>query len=619
MKFKAVIALVAAIAVIGGILAYASGKSNSLNPSKENHYDVIVIGGEPEGVAAAVSAARNGAKTLLVEERDGLGGLMTFGKLNFIDMVQGIDKNSAVGGIFKEWHEQVGSGSAFEIIQAQEAFLKLVEDEPNITLALNTEFTDVHKDEINTVTGATLESAEGTKTVYGKRFIDATQDADFAVEAGAPYFVGGEDINLKDRFMAVTPVIQLSGVDWDGVRKAAEDEVFGPAEVTDSVAWGFSELHYDYRPAEENTRLRGLNLVRTKPEGQDEQFYINALQIFGVDGLDEQAKKQALEIGNREAEHITEYLRANFPGFEQAEISELPTELYVRETRHVISEYMLPMSDIWKNADHWDSIGYGGYPVDVQATSINDYGYVLSSPTQYAIPFRSLVPLEVENLVVVSRSAGYSSLAAGSARIIPTGMAAGEAGGAAAVHSILEDLTFRELSGHKEEMNELRYTLSRQGAMVDRFELPYPYQGKWFDESVQFLMDYGLVVGGYTNDLQVDEPLKALSFSNLLSSGLSRIDPTMHDQVAGKLNAANNKTGFDNQIFTRDSLASFLIEVFTSETPGPQPWEQAVEAGLINKKIYKQIAKDRELVRAEGFYVAYHLLSTVQKGDSLGK
>ncbi|QDY44761.1 FAD-dependent oxidoreductase [Planococcus glaciei] len=315
MKFKAVIALVAAIAVIGGILAYASGKSSPLNPSKENHYDVIVIGGEPEGVAAAVSAARNGAKTLLVEERDGLGGLMTFGKLNFIDMVQGIDKTSAVGGIFKEWHEQVGSGSAFEIIQAKEAFLKLVEDEPNITLTLNTEFTDVHKDETNTVTGATLESAEGTKTVYGKRFIDATQDADFAVEAGAPYFVGGEDINLKDRFMAVTPVIQLSGVDWDGVRKAAEDEVFGPAEVTDSVAWGFSELHYDYQPAEEITRLRGLNLVRTQPEGQDEQFYINALQIFGVDGLDEQAKKQALEIGNREAGAYYGIPSRQFPGF----------------------------------------------------------------------------------------------------------------------------------------------------------------------------------------------------------------------------------------------------------------------------------------------------------------
>lgn len=614
MKFKAVIALVAAIAVIGGFLAYASGKSSPLNPSKENHYDVIVIGGEPEGVAAAVSAARNGAKTLLVEERDGLGGLMTFGKLNFIDMVQGIDKNSAVGGIFKEWHEQVGSGSAFEIIQAKEAFLKLVEDEPNITLALNTEFTDVHKDETNTVTGATLESAEGTKTVYGKRFIDATQDADFAVEASAPYFVGGEDINLKDRFMAVTPVIQLSGVDWDGVRKAAEDEVFGPAEVTDSVAWGFSELHYDYQPAEENTRLRGLNLVRTQPEGQDEQFYINALQIFGVDGLDEQAKKQALEIGNREAEHITEYLRANFPGFEQAEISELPTELYVRETRHVISEYMLPMSDIWKNADHWDSIGYGGYPVDVQATSINDYGYVLSSPTQYAIPFRSLVPLEVENLVVVSRSAGYSSLAAGSARIIPTGMAAGEAGGAAAVHSILEDLTFRELSGHKEEMNELRYTLSRQGAMVDRFELPYPYQGEWFDESVQFLMDYGLVVGGYTNDLQVDEPLKALSFSNLLSSGFMRIDPALHEKYAGKLQSMKNTAGFEEQSFTRDSFASYIIEVFTSETPGKQPWKQAFEAGLVDEELYGRIDSNRGLIRAEGYYAAHYLFNTVETG-----
>ena len=181
------------------------------------------------------------------------------------------------------------------------------------------------------------------------------------------------------------------------------------------------------QPVEENTRLRGLNLVKI-----DNDYYINALQIFGINGLDEESKKEAIEKGKRETENILAYLQKEFPGFEDAKIASFPTELYVRETRHILAEYQLSMADVWTNRDHWDSIGFGAYPVDVQAQTPQDYGYVLSDPKQYAIPFRSLVPKEIDGLLVVGRSAGFSSLAAGSARVVPTGMVTGEAAGVAA-------------------------------------------------------------------------------------------------------------------------------------------------------------------------------------------
>lgn len=620
MKFKVGLAGAALAAIIFGIAWLFETSSASKAPLSKESYDVIVIGGEPEGVAAAVSAARNGAEVLLVEERSGLGGLMTFGKLNFIDMVQGIGGHNAIGGIFKEWHEMVGADSAFEIERAKSAFLELAEKEPTLTLSFNTELKNAVKDGNSTVIGAVLTTQGKEFTVYGSRFIDATQDATFATDAGAPYYLGGEDINLKDRLMAVTPVIHLRGVDWEGVKRAAKEETFGPAEVTPSVGWGFSELHYDYKPKEGNTRLRGLNIVRTTPEGGEEQFYINALQIFGVDGLDKKSKTEALEKGNREAEHILSYLRANFPGFENAVIAEPPSELYVRETRHIKSEYMLPMSDIWKNADHWDSIGFGGYPVDVQATSLEDYGYVLSSPVQYAIPFRSLVPLEIENLLVVSRSAGYSSLAAGSARIIPTGMAAGEAGGAAAALSLEKNITFRQLANNEKAIQELRTGLKNQGAMLDHFDLTYPYEGEWFDGAVQFLMDYGLAVGGYTNDLGVEEPLNTISFSNMLSMGLLRIDQELHSLHKSRLDAIYALEGVEQQILTRNGAASFMISVFTDEQLESDPWNQVLELGLIDSFIHEKIPEERELVRAEGFYLNYWLLAELKKkveaGDS---
>ena len=574
-------------------------------PELAEQYDVVVIGGEPEGVAAAVSAARNGSSVLLVEHRDGLGGLMTFGMLNFIDMVQGIGGDSAIGGIFKEWHQLVGGGSSYDIELAKAAFLKLVRDEENITLALQTDFTSVIV-ENGTVTGAELQNENGDFTVNAERFIDATQDADFAAEAGVPFNVGGEDINLKDRLMSVTPMIHLTGLDWDGVKQAAEDEVFGYGEVTPIVAWGFGDLHTTYPAVEENTRLRGLNLVRVP--GDEEHYYINALQIFGVDGLDEASKAEGLERGIRETEHIVKWLRENFPGFENAEIASFPDEMYIRETRHMKAEYILPMSDIWTHADHWDSIGFGGYPVDVQATSVNDYGFILSSPVQYAIPFRSLVPLEIDNLLVVSRSAGYSSLAAGSARIIPTGMAAAEAGGAAAAQTIAADQTFRELSQSEEAIEELRATLADQGAKVEHFNIEYPYEGEWFDGAVQYLMDYGLAYGGYDNDLQVDEPQGALGFLKTLSNGLVHTDDRLKEQYGQQLSEVTARVTSAEEMLTRDAAGAYLVEAFSEEVVSGNAWEQAFELGLIDETIYTRIDSERELIRAEGYYLLHSVL-----------
>lgn len=236
MKFNIGLTVSALEAIVFGFFWIFDTTSPRQAPVlSETRYDVIVIGGEPEGVAAAVSTARNGAEALLVGERSGLGGLMTFGKLNFVDMVQGIGGHNAVGGIFKEWHETVGADNAFEIERAKKAFLDLAEKEPTLTLSFNTDFKNSVKDGSSTVIGAVL-SAQGIEfTVYGSRFIDATQDASFATDPGAPHYLGGEDINLKDRLMAVTPVIHLTGVDWEGVKRAAKEETYGPAEVTHSV------------------------------------------------------------------------------------------------------------------------------------------------------------------------------------------------------------------------------------------------------------------------------------------------------------------------------------------------------------------------------------------------
>lgn len=550
-------------------------------PSKvDTNYDVIVYAGEPEGVAAAVSAARNGAKTLLIEEREELGGLFTYGMLNFIDLPKGSKGDTVTTGIYKEWKQLLHTKVTFGIEEAKAAFYKLVSEEENLTLLPQSKLKDaiVEKNELKAIT---IENKYREQTVYAKSFIDASQDADLASLAGAPYFLGAGDLDNPDRKMAVTLMIHLNGVDWLGVFKAVREKTFGPARMNLHAAWGFEKLHEAYQPVNSNTRLRGLNLVK---EGDD--YYINALQIFGIDGLSEQSKKEAIEIGKAETEHIVKFLQQNFPGFENAKIASYPTELYVRETRHILAEYQLSMADVWTNRNFDDYIAYGSYPVDVQAQTPNDYGYVLSAPAHYGIPFRSIIPQQIDGLLVVGRSAGYSSLAAGSARIVPTGMGVAEAAGVAAVMAIDENATFRELSKNSSFAEKMRNQLKKQGAYVNPLKSKYPYQGEWIDEHVQTVINKGLVSAGYNNDLGLETEISNFEFLQTLYSAIVRtnknssiIDSKKLNEYYAKLYSLEKK-----EIFLED-VTTLLSSIFQLENSV----EGLQQAGLYSDELLQHI------------------------------
>lgn len=573
------------------------------NNGLENVYDVIVVGGEPEGVAAAVSAARKGAKTLLVNRHKDLGGLFTYGMLNFLDIPQGEYGRTVSKGIFEEWHKLVGGSSSFDIIKCKIAFLKLVKEEPQITLLTETVVLDsILKD--NKVSEIKLRNKkQGIFYVKAKAFIDATQDGDFAAISDVPFYTGAEDIGMKDKSMAVTLMIHLKNVDWKKIKETAKSKKFGEALVRDNVAWGFPKLHYNYIPVEKNTRLRGLNIVKINDE-----YFINALQIFGVNGLDEGSKKEAIEIGKKETRNVLKFLQKEFPGFEQAQIASFPTELYVRETRHIIAEYQLPMSDIWTNKDHWDSIGIGAYPVDVQTITPYDTGYVLCDPKQYGIPFRSLVPKKVEGLLIVGRSAGYSSLAAGSARIVPTGMVTGEAAGVAAALAIENGVSFHEMSQNAQLIERLRSKLEDQGAFVNHFYTDYPYKDEWYDESIQTLINYGLVVGGYNNNLKVEDVVTIQNFIYLLKGAISRSSPNNHN-LKTKLEVILSKfTGNRNETIKLNEATSILSELLIEENTESSDLKLLVDKNIIPDNIAEKISNENhELQRKE----VYALLAAV--------
>jgi len=488
-------------------------------------YDVIVMGTEPEGIAAAVSAARNGMKTLLLGEDAALGGLMTIGELNFIDMCESRDSTLLTQGFFQEFYDAVG-GSAFDITEARNFFLQVATAEPLLTLRTNNVFT-APLVEGNAIVGVVTEENGVQRTYRGSRVIDATVDADVAAAAGVPYTYAGEDIGEKDRQMGVTLVFELSDVNWNKVSMHLNWQRFkadvlkqgsGDMGATKKTAWGYTEEGYAYEPHDEMMRLRGFNIARQN----NGNVLINALIIFGVDPLSEESKAEGIARAQAEMEYLLPYIREHFKGFEKAQLVKTAEQLYVRESRHIVGEYQLTIDDVLENRDQWDKIAIGAYPVDVQPTATQTYGTVIGSPDRYAIPFRCLVPLQVDNLLVVGRSASYMSLAAGSARVIPIGMAEGEAAGVAAAYSMNNQIGFRDMVRDKAAIASVQDTLKKQGAYLVDFEVHEAFMDHWAYPGVKVLRSLGILDGGYSNDYKLDEPISRWRYQNMINNVLKK-------------------------------------------------------------------------------------------------
>ena len=580
------------------LLLTGCGDRTANTPQTANvDYDVIVVGGDPEGVCAAVSSARNGLKTLLIEDDEALGGLMTLGKLNFIDICESRDGSILTQGLFMEFYEGVG-GTAFDVEKAKTFFYDWITNEKNATLKLNTKFiAPVMEDDC--ITGVVVEEENGEQVTYtAARIIDATVDADVAAAAGAPYTIAGEDIGERDRHMGVTLVFELSGVDWDKVVNYLENDNNAGTGATEKTAWGYTREGYAYEPQDELMRLRGFNVAR-----QDNgNVLVNALIIFGVDAMSEESKAQGIARAQKELEYIVPYVQQNFIGFEQAQLVGTASQLYVRESRHIVGEYQLTIDDVLENRDQWDKIAIVAYPADIQPTAGQTYGTVIGSPDRYAIPFRCLVPLHVENLLVIGRSASYTSLAAGSARVIPVGMAEGEAAGVAAAYSLYKESSFREMSQNEKAIASVQKQLKKQGAYLDDFEVHEDFMEHWAYSGVKVIRSLGLLDGGYSNDYRLDEAMGKWRLQNMINNSMKKTGkdvtsievsdpPTNREMIA----TAAQIVGVEATEYTKQMQAlqqmGILTDEIISHMSGELDTPMAAEAVMIVANLYQYMAE----------------------------
>ena len=566
----------------------------NLSLSAHSAQELVVYGGEPEGIMTAVAAARSGTETLLIMHREYPGGLMTAGGLNYLDLNYDPRGNILNRGLFLEWYNKMGGSLTFSIDKAIDVFNEILKEEDNLTVLRNYSLKKVETSN-GKVDYLKFTSKNEVIELSPHLVIDTTQDGDLAYKAGAPFFIGNKDHGLEGDTMAVTLNIPIKNVNWDKIKYKAENNKYGTSFINPNHAWGFSEIGKLYEPKNENIIVRGLNIARIN---NTNNIYINAMLILNTNPLDEKSRNTAYKTGKEEAKYILSFLKEKLSAFENAELLPFPDELYRRESRHLIADYQLKTEHLFENKLPDDTIALASYPLDYQAYRLDHNGFVLFNPKAYGIPYRSLLPENLDNLLVVGRSSGYSSLAASSARVLPTGMAAGEAAGVSATVALENDINFREGAEEKSFINIIQDYLNLNPA---EHNYPPVLNNDPATEAVKFLSSWGLVIGGYNNDFQLNEKMSENDFAQMIIKGLKRRNaPILHEWVPGSLETLSTENKLTRSTAAKLLLAAESYRVL--EMDENEYYKTAVNENLISDDTH-QFIKDKTLIERREAYI----------------
>ena len=414
--------------------------------------DVLVAGGGPAGIAAAIAASRMGAKVLLIEQMGFFGGMPTAG------MVSPFQISSAKGkyiiqGIFAEVVERLKKegmardGALFgqTHIEFDHEWLKLVLfdmlKEAGVTFLLHTFVTGavLQKDVLK---GVATQSKSGEVKILAGVTIDCTGDGDVAAHAGAPYEKG----RIQDGLMQpMTLNFRLAGVDKS--RLPSRDEinaVFQSAKKEGRVSIPRETLLWFETP-------------------RPDEIHVNSSRVLHVDGTKAEDLTRAEDEGRVQMVQLFRLLKEQVAGFENSYIASSGASIGIRETRRIKGEYVLTEADVMSGQKFDDQIAVASYPIDIHDPSGPGLKWQpLPEGVYYGIPYRCLLPKKVDNLLVAGRPISVDPIAFSSTRVSPTSMALGQAAGIAAALAAKKRVSPRAL-----KVAEIQKALRDQGANID--------------------------------------------------------------------------------------------------------------------------------------------------------
>ncbi len=410
-------------------------------------YDVIVAGGGPAGIAAAVSAARAGARTALIERNGILGGMLTAGHVQpILGRAEGRTMYNEVVELLSRGHSirQIVTRNGSEVgLDLEEAKLRLLElaVESGVYVYLQTPVVDAIMDG-DAIVGVKICTPEGLCDLRAKVVVDSTGDGFVAARAGAPFEMGRESdgkcqpvtleftVDNVDETYGFTcyggsdPVILPSGKKYSTVCK----EAHAAGELPENVS--IVRIHRTLRAGERN---------------------INATQVNGRNTLTVEGSVEAELLLRRQIPVVVDFLRRVAPGFENCRLKSSGSSLGVRETRRFLGEYVISDSDVEIGARFADVVVHKAwFLIDIHNPTGGGQAERHSQPaTPYDIPYRSLVPKKIDGLLLSGRNISGTHRAHASYRVMGVALATGQAAGVAAALSAQEGCTPRALDCRK--------------------------------------------------------------------------------------------------------------------------------------------------------------------------
>jgi hypothetical protein len=441
--------------------------------------DVLVVGGGPAGLGAAIGAAQAGARVVLAERYGFLGGnataalvmpLMSFhtsqptkekkGATTLLPTDHGPGEAIIAGALKTLLEKLVKAGGAIEpslatgyVVPFDPEWFKIIAlellDEAGVHFVFHAFASGVLG--VNRVEGAVLETKSGPLAVRARVTVDCTGDGDLAVQAGAPAEIGRAD-GLVQPMTLMFRVVEFQ-------REAFEAYVEKHPKQWRGVH-GLWDLVREASEAGELRLPREDILFFATPH--EEEVSVNSTRVTRVLGTDVWDLAFAEWASRKQMRQIAEFLRRYVPGFEKSYVAQSGVQVGVRETRRILGDYQLTADDVLAARKFDDAIARGAYPIDIHnPTGTGTLLKRLPPGEAYDIPMRCLLPRNTEGLIVAGRCISGTHEAHSSYRVMPIVMATGQAAGVCAALAARRGVMPRQVA-----VGEVQRELVRQGASL---------------------------------------------------------------------------------------------------------------------------------------------------------
>lgn len=441
--------------------------------------DVLVVGGGPAGLGAALGAAQAGSRVVLAERYGFLGGWATAALVMPLasytaaewaaaqpgddslfpsdtgagePVIRGaveqlVDRLVRVGGAMAPSHK-TGYVVPFDAEQFKMVAQELV-DEAGVELLFHALATGAIVDD-GVMGGVVFATKSGAVAVRAKVTIDCTGDADVAAAAGAQYEAGRDEDGLTQ---PMTLMFRMGGFDraaFSEYVRANPGQWFGVFGLWDLAMKAFQAGEY-HAPRED------VLLFATM---RGDEVAVNCTRVPGLSGLDAFDLARGEYEGRQQLKEVSRFLIDRVPGFADAFIAQSGSQIGVRETRRVVGEYQLTGEEVLEAAKFDDVIARNSYPVDIHNPRGRGTQLRHLPPCEaYDIPLRCLIPASMDGLLVGGRCISATHVALSSARVMPSCMATGQAAGVCAALAAAAGTTPREVP-----YRDVQLELTRQGA-----------------------------------------------------------------------------------------------------------------------------------------------------------